>query len=139
MLGAAEGVAAHAAEKLQTLYPGLKIAGTWAGTPNLADNEEIVERINGSNADILYVAFGAPNQDKWIARNKHSLSSVRVGIGVGGSLDFISGIKTRAPRWMQVVGLEWLYRLIQEPWRWRRMLALPKFTLLALFEALGKR
>ena len=128
LLGAAEGVAAEAAEILRQKYPDLIIAGTYSGSPAESENDEIVARINKSQADILYVAYGAPNQDKWIARNKTTLNTVRVAIGIGGSLDFITGKSTRAPRWVQNLGLEWLHRLILEPWRWKRMLALPRFA-----------
>ena len=73
------------------------------------------------------MAYGAPQQDKWIARNL-ARTGVSVAMGIGGSLDFIVGRQQRAPQWMQRVGLEWLYRLAREPWRWRRQLALPKFV-----------
>ena len=128
LLGAAEGVAAEAGQILQTRCPALQIAGTFAGSPALAENEALVAMINASEAAVLYVAYGAPAQDKWIARNKHALTHVKVAIGVGGALDFISGRAIRAPRWMQRLGLEWLHRLWREPWRWRRMLALPRFV-----------
>ena len=129
LLGAAPGVAEEAAEILEKRYSGLTIAGTYAGSPDPAENEEIVGRINASGAEMLYVAYGAPRQDKWIARNKQALPSVRVAVGVGGSLDFITGRAVRAPGWVQRLGLEWLHRLLHEPWRWRRMLALPRFVL----------
>ena len=129
LLGAGPGVAEAAAAVLQARFPTLIVAGTFAGSPDPAENEAIVARINRSAADLLFVAYGAPKQDKWIARNRERLTTVRVAIGVGGSLDFISGRSTRAPRWLQRIGLEWLYRLLREPWRWRRMLALPKFAL----------
>ena len=128
LLGAAPRVAEEAAAKLLSLHPTLQIAGTYAGSPALDENAGIVKRVNASSAEVLYVAYGAPKQDKWIARNRDKLTSVRVAIGVGGSLDFISGRSQRAPQWVQRARLEWLYRLIQEPWRWRRMLALPKFV-----------
>ena len=128
LLGAAPGVAVEAAAILQGRFPGLQIAGTYAGSPDLAENETIVDQINRSKADILYVAYGAPRQDLWIARNKELLATVRLALGVGGSLDFITGRSQRAPRWLQRLGLEWFYRLLREPWRWRRMLALPRFV-----------
>ncbi len=128
LLGAAPGVAAETAAIFQSRHPSLQIAGTYAGSPALAENDAIVTRINASQADILFVAYGAPNQDKWIARNRDRLPTVRVAIGVGGSLDFVTGRAIRAPRWVQSLGLEWLHRLIKEPWRWRRMLALPHFA-----------
>lgn len=133
LLGAAPGVAEQAAEILRERYPRLAIAGTYAGSPDPAENEGIVARINESEAEMLYVAFGAPRQDKWIARNKEALATVRLAVGVGGSLDFITGRAVRAPRWVQKLGLEWLHRLLHEPWRWRRMLALPRFALRVIF------
>ena len=128
LLGAAPGVAEEAAEILCGLYPGLRIVGTYCGSPDPAENEAIVQRVNDSGAALLFVAYGAPKQDKWIARNRDALPMVRLAIGVGGSLDFITGRAVRVPRWMQRLGLEWLHRLILEPWRWRRMLALPRFA-----------
>jgi N-acetylglucosaminyldiphosphoundecaprenol N-acetyl-beta-D-mannosaminyltransferase len=135
LLGAAAGVAAEAAAILQQQYPGLIIAGAYAGSPDPAENEAIVRRINDSRADMLFVAYGAPRQDKWIARNKEALTTVRLAMGVGGSLDFITGRSVRAPHWLQQLGLEWLYRLIREPWRWRRMLALPRFALKVMLDS----
>ncbi len=128
LLGAAEGIAAQAGRIFQEKYPDLIIAGTYAGSPSLEENETIVSLINESRADILYVAYGNPKQDMWIGRNKEALKTVRVAIGIGASLDFVTGNAIRAPRWMQKLGLEWLHRLILEPWRWRRMLALPRFV-----------
>lgn len=128
LLGAAPGVAEEAAALFQARYPGLVVAGTYAGSPDPAENDEIVQRINDSGAQLLYVAYGAPRQDKWIARNRQALHNVRLAIGVGGALDFVTGRSTRAPRWVQRLGLEWLHRLLHEPWRWRRMLALPRFA-----------
>jgi N-acetylglucosaminyldiphosphoundecaprenol N-acetyl-beta-D-mannosaminyltransferase len=132
LLGAAPGVAEEAAAIFKSKYPALVIAGTHAGSPAAAENEEIVAQINESRADLLFVAYGAPNQDKWIARNRGSFTTIGVAIGVGGSLDFVTGRSIRAPRWVQDLGLEWLHRLIKEPWRWRRMLALPRFAVKVL-------
>ena len=133
LLGAAPGVADEAATILQQRYAGLQIAGTYAGTPHVNENEAIVQRINVSGADLLYVAYGAPQQDRWIARNRQALQTVRLAIGIGGALDFMTGRAVRAPRWLQRLGLEWLHRLSHEPWRWRRMLALPRFALRVVF------
>ncbi|HOU40447.1 MAG TPA: WecB/TagA/CpsF family glycosyltransferase [Promineifilum sp.] len=127
LLGAAPGVAEAAAAVLGDRYPGLRVAGTYAGSPDPAEDDALVARVNASGAALLYVAYGAPRQDKWIARNRDALTSVRVAIGVGGSLDFVTGRAVRAPQWAQRLGLEWLHRLVKEPWRWRRMLALPRF------------
>ena len=128
LLGAAPGVAEEAAAVLGGRFPGLRVVGTYAGSPDPAEDEALVARVNASGATLLYVAYGAPRQDKWIARNRGALTTVRVAIGVGGSLDFITGRAVRAPRWLQRLGLEWLHRLVKEPWRWRRMLALPRFA-----------
>lgn len=127
LLGAAPGVAERAAASLTRRYPGLRIAGTFSGSPDPSEDEALVARVNASGADILFVAYGAPRQDLWIARNAPRLN-VRVAIGVGGALDFAAGKVPRAPRWMQRIGLEWLFRLLREPWRWRRMLRLPRFV-----------
>ncbi|MCL4459933.1 MAG: WecB/TagA/CpsF family glycosyltransferase [Chloroflexi bacterium] len=132
LLGATPGVAEKAALSLQRSYPGLRIAGTYAGAPDPHYDEEIVRIIRGAGlVDILLVAYGAPAQDKWIARNLAKLQ-VPVVIGVGGVFDYLSGTVKRAPLWMRQAGLEWLYRLIKQPWRWRRQLALPMFILTVL-------
>lgn len=127
LLGAAPGVAEVAGARLQELAPGLEIAGTYAGSPASAEEDAIIERIRVARADVLCVAYGAPAQDLWIWRNLSRLP-VAVAMGVGGAYDFLSGRQRRAPRVMQRMGLEWLYRLYREPWRWRRMLALPRFA-----------
>jgi N-acetylglucosaminyldiphosphoundecaprenol N-acetyl-beta-D-mannosaminyltransferase len=127
-LGAAEGVAERAAGILKDRNPSLKVAGTWSGSPRPEDDEEAVARIVAAAPQILLVAYGAPAQDKWIARNRMRLN-VSVLIGVGGAFDFITGNAPRAPRWVQGLGLEWLHRLIKQPWRWQRIAtAVPKFT-----------
>ena len=128
LLGAQPGVADQAALILKNEYGDLEIAGTYAGSPDISEDDHIVQLINNSSADILFVAYGAPKQDKWIFRNRAKLPNVRVAMGVGGSLDFITGRSVRAPGWMQRLGLEWVHRLLKEPWRWRRMLVLPKFA-----------
>ena len=131
LLGAAEGVAARAAEKLRQQYAGLQIAGCYAGSPAEGEEDDIVATINSSDVDILLVAYGAPQQDKWIARNLPRLQ-VKMAMGIGGSLDFIAGYVPRAPLWMRQRGVEWLYRLLRQPWRLRRMLRLPRFVLAVL-------
>ncbi len=87
--------------------------------------------VNTSGADILFVAYGAPEQDKWIARNLPRLR-VKMAMGVGGAFDFIAGVVPRAPQWMQRLGLEWLFRLYLQPWRIGRMMRLPRFVLAVL-------
>jgi N-acetylglucosaminyldiphosphoundecaprenol N-acetyl-beta-D-mannosaminyltransferase len=131
LLGAAEGVAAAAARQLQNRFPELRIAGTYVGSPAPDEEDQIVARIQDVDPDLLFVAYGAPRQEKWISRNLARLS-VAVAIGVGGTFDFISGEANRAPTWVQRLGMEWLHRLAHQPWRWRRMLALPRFGLLVL-------
>ncbi|MBN2304315.1 MAG: WecB/TagA/CpsF family glycosyltransferase [Anaerolineae bacterium] len=127
LLGAAPGVAEQAAAKLVHNNAGLQIVGTYAGSPSPDEETAIIERVNASGADILFVAYGAPNQDTWIARNRATLN-VSAAVGVGGAFDFTAGIIPRAPRWMRRFALEWLYRLYKQPWRWRRMLRLPRFV-----------
>ena len=139
LLGAAPGVAAEAAAVLTARYPGLTIAGTWAGSPAPEEEEALAERITASRADILFVAYGAPRQDLWIARNKGRLPGVRLALGVGGVYDYLTGRVPLAPPLWRRVGLEWLYRLIHQPWRWRRMLALPRFVGLVLAQRLLKK
>ncbi|HVO41494.1 MAG TPA: WecB/TagA/CpsF family glycosyltransferase, partial [Aggregatilineales bacterium] len=132
LLGAAPGIADKAAQILTQRYPGLQVAGTYAGSPAAREEDAIVERINASRADILFVAYGAPNQDKWIARNLPRLK-VRVAIGIGGAFDFVAGVIPRAPVWMRRLGIEWLYRLLRQPSRWRRILrAVPLFMFTVL-------
>jgi lipopolysaccharide heptosyltransferase II len=138
LLGAAPGVADVAAAKLRAANPTLRIAGTYAGSPSPEEEEAIVARIRAAAPQMLFVAYGAPAQDLWIARNLARLG-VPVAIGVGGTLDFIAGTRRRAPAWVQRVGLEWLYRLWQEPRRWRRMLALPHAACLVFWEGIGRQ
>ncbi len=134
LLGAAEGVAEKAANVLRERYPRLQIVGTYAGSPAEQEAPSIIQRINDSQADILCVAFGAPTQDLWINQYRHQLCA-KVAMGVGGAYDFIAAVVPRAPKWMQRLGLEWLFRLIQQPWRWRRMLRLPVFVWLVITRA----
>jgi N-acetylglucosaminyldiphosphoundecaprenol N-acetyl-beta-D-mannosaminyltransferase len=131
LLGAAPGVAEKAATILTQKNPGLQIVGTYAGSPDPTEEDTIIHLVNSSGAQILLVAYGAPRQDIWIARNRERLN-VQVAMGVGGTFDFIAGIVPRAPRWMRRVALEWLYRLYKQPWRWRRMLRLPRFVWVVL-------
>jgi len=127
LLGAAEGVAQKASDALTARHPGLNVVGVYSGSPRVEDEEAIVARVRSAQPEVLLVAFGAPAQDKWIARNLAGLN-VPMCMGVGGAFDFIAGVTRRAPRWMQRMGLEWLHRLMRQPWRWRRMLALPRFA-----------
>ena len=126
-LGAMPGVAEQAVAVMRTRHPDMVVAGIYAGSPRPEDEDDIVARIRAEQPHILFVAFGAPAQDHWIARNLEQLG-VPVCIGVGGTFDYIAGIRPLAPTVLRRLGLEWLYRLITQPWRWRRMLALPRFA-----------
>jgi N-acetylglucosaminyldiphosphoundecaprenol N-acetyl-beta-D-mannosaminyltransferase len=132
-LGAAPGVAERASAKLADRYPGLQIAGCYAGSPRPEEEDAIVSQVRAARPDVLFVAYGAPRQDLWIARNQ-ARSGVPVAVGVGGSFDFIIGESQRAPRWVQTAGLEWLHRLAREPWRLRRQMAIPHFMALVVLK-----
>lgn len=121
LLGAQPGIGHEAKHRLEKNFPGVKIVGTHSGSPSVHEEEKIKDQINEANPDILLVAYGAPAQEKWIARNLHKIPSVRAAIGIGGTLDYISGHIKRAPLFLQNLGLEWLYRLISEPKRWKRI------------------
>ena len=137
LLGAAPGVAERAAAALQRDYPGLRIAGCYAGSPWPEDSAHSRALIGAARPDVLLVAYGHPAQDLWIAANQPDLR-VPVAIGVGGVFDYLSGMVPRAPRWMRRLGLEWLYRLLKQPRRWRRILvAVPLFLWTALRERGG--
>jgi N-acetylglucosaminyldiphosphoundecaprenol N-acetyl-beta-D-mannosaminyltransferase len=136
-LGAGPGVAAQTAARLTDLYPGLHVAGVDSGSPNEADWPAIRQLLHEAQPDLLFVAYGHPRQDFWIDRHRHELP-VRVALGVGGAFDFVAGVRLRAPRWVQRLGLEWLHRLLHEPWRWRRMRKLPHFAALVILQAIAR-
>lgn len=125
-LGARPGIAEQAAAALKNKYPGLQIAGCYAGSPAVEEEEKIVSLINASGPQILFVAYGPPRQEFWIARNADRLQ-VKVAVGVGGTFDTLAGIVPRAPHWLRNAGLEWTYRLLREPWRIKRQWAIPYF------------
>lgn len=131
LLGGAPGVADEAARKLQEAYPNICIAGTQHGYFSGLEEKDVLEKVQSAAPDILFVALGAPRQEFWIRKNRDRLP-VKVAVGVGGSFDVIAGRVKRAPLWMQKMKLEWLARLIKEPWRAKRMLSLPKFVLLVM-------
>lgn len=118
-LGASEQNSFRAAENLKQRYPGLRIAGRYSPPVmplDLMNHEDILRRIERAKPDILLVAMGNPKQEKWLAMHRHRLN-VPICIGIGGSIDFVAGAVKRAPRWMQSTGLEWFYRMMQEPRR----------------------
>lgn len=121
LLGASKGVAKQAKKKLLSLYPGALIVGSYEGSPDKNDEKEICDLINQASPDILFVAYGSPNQELWIHRNLFKLDSVKVAIGVGGAFDFYGGKIKRAPHLMQKIGLEWFWRLLREPSRIQRI------------------
>lgn len=131
LLGAEPGVAEEAAERLKRRYPGLQIAGTYHGYFKPGEDEKVINIIRDARADLLFAAMGAPKQEIWVDRYLERLG-VKMAVGVGGSFDVIAGRARRAPVWMQRLHLEWLGRFLMEPWRWRRMLVLPKFAWLVL-------
>jgi N-acetylglucosaminyldiphosphoundecaprenol N-acetyl-beta-D-mannosaminyltransferase len=128
LLGSGPGIAEQAAAKLKQDYPGINIVGTHHGY--IGDDSAVIQKIKQTSPDLLFVGMGAGKQEQWINRHLDELS-VPVSMVIGGSLDVISGSKNRAPKWIQALYLEWLYRLITEPSRWKRQLALPKFLWLA--------
>lgn len=132
LLGAAPGVARRVADK----WRFDQIVGVYAGSPSPSNDSEIVDRINASEANVVFVAFGAPNQEKWILRNLKKMPAVRVAMGVGGAFDFVAGVRNRAPRFMQKLGLEWAYRAIQEP---RRIVRIVNATLVFPLHVIFKK
>lgn len=121
-LGAQPGVAAKAATELRRQYPTMQFAGAHAGSPRPEDENGIIGRINASRATILFVAYGSPAQEMWIRKNLAAMPEVKVAMGVGGAFDFHAGIQKRAPRMLRDAGLEWAWRLVRQPWRYRRIL-----------------
>jgi N-acetylglucosaminyldiphosphoundecaprenol N-acetyl-beta-D-mannosaminyltransferase len=137
-LGAKGDTAARAAAVLAARHPGLRVAGARDGYFSSNEDADVARAIRVSGARVLLAGLGSPRQELWLS-SRLAESGCGVGIGVGGSLDVIAGNVARAPEAWRRLGLEWLYRLVREPSRWRRQLALPKFVLLALFErATGK-
>ena len=117
LLGGAEGVAAEVKAK----FPAANIVGISSASADQNAEKEVVTEINDSGAEVLFVAFGAPKQEYWLGRNISKMQNVRLGIGVGGSFDFIIGKQKRAPEFFKVLGLEWLWRFANEPTRYKRM------------------
>lgn len=128
ILGSAPGVAATAAVNIRDKFPGCNIVGTHHGYFNAKEEKQILAELEQLKPDVLFVALGAPKQEYWIADHLADLG-IPVGMGIGGSMDVLSGNVKRAPKWMQKMSLEWLYRFLIQPTRFKRMLALPKFML----------
>lgn len=135
LFGGKPGVAEKAAKKIVSLYPGINIVGISDGYFDAEKEKEIIADINEKNPDILFVCLGFPKQECWI--DAHSDLNAKVAMGIGGSLDVFAGEVKRAPLFYQKAGLEWFYRLIKQPSRFIRMLALPKFGFTVLLH--GKK
>ncbi|HET7713442.1 MAG TPA: WecB/TagA/CpsF family glycosyltransferase [Patescibacteria group bacterium] len=132
-LGGRGDVAARAAQSMSAKYPNLVVSGSWSGNGGVEGDEETLREIGREKVGLLLVAYGHPKQEYWLSRNLGRLN-VSVAMGVGGSFDYWSGDIARAPFWMRSAGLEWLYRLIRQPWRIKRQLALLKFIYLIFRE-----
>ena len=120
LLGAAEGVAAKAADNLQKEYPGLKVAGTYSPPFGFEKDRAEIEHMNkmlfDSKADLLFVGMGVPKQDIFIYENMHKYQ-IPMSFSIGAAIDFEAGVQSRAPKWINKIGMEWLYRLISDPKR----------------------
>jgi N-acetylglucosaminyldiphosphoundecaprenol N-acetyl-beta-D-mannosaminyltransferase len=128
LLGAAPGVAEKAVERLRERYPGLKVAGTHHGyLHSEAEEANVVEEVRRSGALLLFVAMGSPRQERFLGRHFPS-TGARLGMGVGGSFDVVAGLVPRAPRLVRALGLEWLYRTVSQPSRYRRTFSLLRFV-----------
>jgi N-acetylglucosaminyldiphosphoundecaprenol N-acetyl-beta-D-mannosaminyltransferase len=134
--GGKSGVPEEAASRMSARYPGLRVAGTAHGYQDEQGRKAVLEDIKSSGARFVFVALGVPKQEDWMAQNAADFAGA-VCIGVGGSFDILSGRLKRAPQGWQKTGCEWLYRLIQEPWRWRRVASLPVFVFCVLLTKIG--
>lgn len=133
LLGSTPEVVQETARRLQQQYPGIIIAGYRDGFFGSDEDEAVISAIHETSPDLLFVARGADSQEPWIAKHKERLN-IPVMMGVGGSFDVISGKSRRAPKAFQKLRLEWFYRLLKEPTRYKRMLALPEFALKVMRE-----
>ena len=126
--GGKPGIAELAAAEGKRRWPGLNVAGCRNGYFSAEEEPEIIKGINHSGAAMLFAALGAPKQEKWLAKYREELNPCLL-MGIGGSFDVLAGKVRRAPKWMQDARLEWFYRLVKQPSRFGRMLALPKFVI----------
>jgi len=138
LLGGAPGVAEAAAERLTEAFPGLQIAGTQHGYFDPSEDSGVAAKVMASGAKALLVGMGIPRQEKFIRDHLNELG-VCVAMGVGGTLDVLSGKVKRAPAWMQRHGLEWLYRLVRNPRKISKVATLPRFLALVLREKVKSR
>lgn len=137
LLGGTQTELRGARERIAARFPDLRLVGAHSGhfRTSGAENDSVIEEINTAAPQALLVAMGFPLQERWIAANITRLN-VNVAIAEGGSFSFISGATPRAPPWIRRSGLEWLFRLLHQPWRLRRQLALPVFVWLVVRERL---
>jgi len=133
ILGGTEGVPETAGRLIQKKYPHIKVVGTHHGYFSKEEEPHVIDAINEASPNIIFVGLGAPRQEKWIHHHKRFLDA-DVVMGVGGSIDIFAQKARRAPRIFIILGLEWLYRLVKQPTRIRRMLLLPRFVLIALYQ-----
>ena len=127
------GIAEKTKENLEKIFPNIKIVGVHDGYLNEETEKEVIEEINRLEPNVLFVATGAPRQEKWIYHNKDKLK-VDVATGQGGTIDYEAGRIKRAPVWIQKIGMEWLWRLALEPSRIIRMSVLPVYLVKLLFK-----
>lgn len=132
LLGGKGDTVKKAAENVKNLYPNVKIIGTHEGFFEENSEEKVIEEINKLQPNVLFVAMGAPAQEKWIYNHQNELK-VDVAAGQGGTFDYEAGNIRRAPRWIQKIGAEWLWRLILQPSRITRMIVLPIYLLKITF------
>lgn len=137
LLGGKPGIAQKAGEKIKAMFPNIQIVGTHHGYFKEDKEHEVIDIINKKAPDILLVAMGCPKQEMFMMNNKNKMC-FRIAMGVGGSLDVLSGTVRRAPVFMQKVGLEWLYRLVKQPSRFKRMKVLPLFLVEVIIHRLTK-
>jgi len=132
LLGGWDGVAQAAGQRLKNFFPKLRIVTLPAHqdvtSPTSEEDVVIAEVIRKNRIEILFVAYGAPYQELWIAKYLPKLKTVKIAMGIGGAFDFLAGYSRRAPLFLQNAGFEWLYRLVRQPWRWKRQLRLASFV-----------
>jgi N-acetylglucosaminyldiphosphoundecaprenol N-acetyl-beta-D-mannosaminyltransferase len=122
ILGSRDPILATAVRRIRAAYPGARVVGTQHGYFPPEDEDQVVASIRSAKPDILFVAMSSPRKERWLGRNNERIGA-RFAMGVGGAIDVLAGERSRAPEWLQALGLEWMHRLIQEPGRmWRRYL-----------------
>lgn len=138
LFGGKPGIAEKACMNIMHEYPRANVVGCRSGYFDETETENIVAEINRAKPEFLYVGMGAPRQERWIYENKNKLNC-KVILGVGGTIDILAGTVELAPNWMRNSGLEWLYRLVKEPWRFKRMMDLPRFVVKTVKVRLQKK